>query len=245
VLQLKTEHANVETGEALKRLETYTERLRQIRQSVAYDEPESSLNLPGDEEQLKQVNDVVSQKVTPALKYSVVVGIGGSSQGAKAVYDALFGARDVLEPTRFPKMLFAETTDPEWLAQTARLLSSLSAPEEVLVTVISKSGGTTETLANFEIIMHALREKFGQASEERVVTITDEGSKLWEVAGAKGIVRLAIPAPVGGRYSVLSAVGLLPLASVGIDIGQLRQGANDMLDRTLGEDDIAAHSAAQ
>lgn len=242
MLQLKTEHTNTDTAATTDQLESYTERLRQIRESAVYDEYESSINLPGDAVLLEQVRAIVSQKVTDGLRYSIVVGIGGSNLGTKAVYDALFGARDALEPTRFPKMLFAETTDPEWLVAVSHLLETLSSPDEVLVTVISKSGGTTETLANFEVIMQTLRTKFG-AVDERVVAITDEGSKLWDAAGAKNIARLAISAPVGGRYSVLSAVGLLPLASVGIDIEQLRRGANDMLDRTLGEDNVAARSA--
>lgn len=243
MIQLNTEHASVEIEGALKHLEAYTARLQQIRQSGAYAEPESSLNLSGDEALLEHVKTVTAQKVTSALKYSVVVGIGGSNLGTKAVYDALVGARDTLDPERFPKMLFAETTDPEWLAQVCRLLRTLSAPEEVLVTVISKSGGTTETLANFEVIMQTLREKFGDVNG-RVIAITDEGSRLWQAAVAKDISHLAIPTPVGGRYSVLSAVGLLPLASVGIDVERLRAGASEVLDLCLGQDNLAAQSAA-
>jgi glucose-6-phosphate isomerase len=243
VIQLKTEHANVATDAVVEGLANYTAHLRQVHESAAYEAPESSLNLPGDEALLTQVKAVAGEKATEALKYSIVVGIGGSNLGTKAVYDAMFGQRDLLAPERFPKMLFAETTDPEWLAQVVRLLETLTTPEEVLVTVISKSGGTTETLANFEIIMQTLRQKFGEVTD-RVVAITDEGSKLWDAAVAKNIAHLAIPAPVGGRYSVLSAVGLLPLLSVGIDIERLRAGANDMLNRCLGDDNIAAQSAA-
>jgi glucose-6-phosphate isomerase len=243
MLQLKIDHAGVDVHDTVKSLEAYTARLREIRESKAYAEDESSINLPDDAALLAQVSEVAHTAFTPALKYSIVVGIGGSNLGTKAIYDAIFGARDLLEPHRFPKMLFAETTDPEWLASVQTLLKGLKASEEVLVTVISKSGGTTETLANFEVIMHALGEKFGDVTG-RVVVITDEGSKLWEAAGAQQLQRLAIPAPVGGRYSVLSAVGLLPLFSVGIDISQLLKGASEMLDRILGGDNIAAQSAA-
>ena len=244
MLQLKTDHAGVDSSTALQGLADYTARLKQVRDSKAYEEYESSINLPSDPVLLDEVRAVAAKLVTPALKYSIVVGIGGSNLGTKAVYDAVHGAKDVLEPARFPKMLFAETTDPEWLVAATALVGSLSAPEEVLVTVISKSGGTTETLANFEILMQALRQKFGDASKGRVVAITDEGSKLWEAAGDLQLARLSLPAPVGGRYSVLTAVGLLPLLSAGIDIVKLRQGASDMLDRVLGDDNIAAQSAA-
>lgn len=243
MLHLKTDHVDIDISAALGQLDQYTERLRQVRESATYNDYESSINLSNDMALLRQVTELVAKKVSGTLKYSIVVGIGGSNLGTKAVYDALFGARDMLEPARLPKMLFAETTDPEWLVSVLRLLETIESPDEVLVTVISKSGGTTETLANFEIIMQALRAKFGDVNN-RVVAVTDEGSKLWEAAGALSIDRLAIPAPVGGRYSVLSAVGLLPLASVGIDIEQLRRGASDMLDRVLGDDNIAARSAA-
>lgn len=243
MLQLHTDHAGLDVHETVKKLETYTARLREVRGSKAYTEYESSINLPNDDALLTRVKEVAHTVVTPQMKYSIVIGIGGSNLGTKAIYDAVYGARDLLEPNRFPKMLFAETTDPEWLAAAQTLLKGLTRPEEVLVTVISKSGGTTETMANFEVLMQTLREKFDDVTG-RVVAITDEGSKLWEAAGAQQMQRLAIPAPVGGRYSVLSAVGLLPLLSVGIDITQLRKGASDMLDHTFGEDNIAAQSAA-
>lgn len=243
MLTLKTDHAHVDTKSSLEGLASYTARLNEVRASTRYGEFESSICLPNDEVLLGRVKEIASDKVSDALKYSIVVGIGGSNLGTKAVYDALFGTRDMLEPTRFPKMLFAETADPEWLLSVSNLLNSLEGPDEVLVSVISKSGGTTETMANFEIIMQCLREKFGD-SVDRVVAITDEGSKLWDAAKALGIASLAIPDPVGGRYSVLSAVGLLPLFSVGIDIERLRNGASDMLDRVLGDDSIAAQSAA-
>lgn len=242
MLQLKTEHTNVDSAAALGELESYTARLRSVRESGKYEEFESSINLPNDGALLERVKAVAGEKASEVLKYSIVVGIGGSNLGTKAVYDALFGARDLLEPKRFPKMLFAETTDPEWLVSVMKLLDTLEGPDEVLITVISKSGGTTETMANFEVIMRVLHDKFGD-SNDRVVTITDEGSKLWEAAGSLNIARLAIPAPVGGRYSVLTAVGLVPLLSVGVDIEQLRQGASDVLDLVLGNDNLAARSA--
>ncbi len=243
MLQLHTDQAGVDTGDTLNRLVGYTVRLQRIRESGEYNEPESSMNLPGDADLLQRVKGLVGQKVTPALKHHIVVGIGGSNLGTKAVYDALLGCREVLEPGRMPRLLFAETTDPEWLVRTVELVQTLSAPDEVLVTVISKSGGTTETLANFEIIMQALQAKFGEMNE-RIVVITDNDSTFMQAAEAKNIATLAIPLPVGGRYSVLSAVGLWPLVSVGIDIEALRRGASTMLDQCLAHENIAARSAA-
>jgi glucose-6-phosphate isomerase len=243
MITLSTQHAQVPTAESVASLAEYTAYLRQVRQSGTYDAAESSLNLADDDALLEAVQYVAQEKKTDALKYSIVVGIGGSNLGTKAVYDALQGYRDALEPQRSPKMLFAETTDPEWLTGITALVAGLTSKYEVLVTVISKSGGTTETLANFEIIADALHQKFGDVYD-RFVAITDEGSKLWRNAEEQGITCMAIPAQVGGRYSVLSAVGLFPLATVGIDITQLRQGASALLDHCLGEESYAAQSAS-
>jgi glucose-6-phosphate isomerase len=213
----------------------YSAHLRGVAKSGAYQEPESSLLLASDQALLDQALTLASQKASSQLRYHVVVGIGGSNLGTKAIYDALHGAWDMLEPNRSPKLLFAETTDPEWLVKASTLLQTLDSPEQVLVSVISKSGGTTETLANFEIIMHALTTKFGDV-RNRVIAITDEGSALWKQAGKQGISRLAIPKPVGGRFSVLSSVGLFPLATVGIDVSALLAGASAMRDACLKED---------
>lgn len=223
----------------------YSTRLRSVVASAQYQEYESSILLPGDQQLLAQVSELARQKAGSQLRYHIVVGIGGSNLGTKAIYDALHGAWDVLEPSRLPKLLFAETTNPAWLAKVTSLLETLESSDEVLVSVISKSGGTTETLANFEIIMATLGTKFGD-SRDRVVAITDEGSALWEQAGAQQIARLAIPKPVGGRFSVLSSVGLFPLASIGMDITALLDGARSMRDSCLAEngEPTAAISAA-
>lgn len=224
---------------------SYTKHLRSAIANGNYAEYESSILLPSDRQLLQAVQKLTNKKVDSELRYHIVVGIGGSNLGTKAVYDALHGFADVLEPQRSPKLLFAETTDPTWLAKASALLDTIENPEQVLVSVISKSGGTTETMANFEIIMQVLNQKFPNATD-RVVAITDEGSPLWQQAGEKMIDRLAIPKPVGGRYSVLSAVGLFPLATVGMDIASLCEGAAAMRDNCLTENgnNIAAHSAA-
>lgn len=245
MLELVTAQAQTDTEQKMRSLVDYTKHLQGVRAQAAYDAPESSLCLPDDDDLLIQVRAIIAKKVTQNLKYSIVVGIGGSNLGTKAVYDALYAAQDAYEPARTPRLLFAETTDPEALQSLCKLIMRLESSSEVLVTLISKSGGTTETIANFEIIMQALTAQFEDALD-RVVTITDENSALWKASQSKGMSCLAIPAEVGGRYSVFSAVGLVPLASVGIDIAQLREGAQAILDRCLGDDSesLAGRSAA-
>lgn len=212
----------------------YAARLESVVESGAYDADESSVNLPSDETLLENVYRVVDEKVSDELLYHIVVGIGGSNLGTKAVYDALHGYGDVLEPGHMPKLIFAETTDPEWLQKAVALVKDAVSPDEILISVISKSGGTTETMANFEIIAGALKRKFNEY-HERIVAITDEGSQLWQAAEEQQITTLAIPKKVGGRYSVFSAVGLFPLVTAGIDVEELRAGAMDMRDHSLSE----------
>lgn len=203
----------------------YVNHIRQVVETDGYDADEASINLPSDDGLLDVVMSVVKQKVTRKLKYIIDVGIGGSNLGTKAVYDALFGYTDLLNPDRYPKILFADTCNPSLLAGIVAFVQDhVADPEEVLINAISKSGGTTETIANTEIIMAALAKNFPSLSS-RVVITSDEGSKLWKAAQEKGYTCLPIPKLVGGRYSDLSAVGLFPLAAAGIDIQALRKGA--------------------
>jgi glucose-6-phosphate isomerase len=115
--------------------------------------------------------------------------------------------------------------------------------DEILITVITKSGGTSETLANAEFVIDA----FAQHNEDihnRLVFITDEGSRLWQAATEKSCAVLPIPAKVGGRYSVFSAVGLFPLACAGYDIQALLRGAAEMREQCLLEENNPAIDSA-
>ncbi len=211
-------------------LEEYREYFTKILTRSDYDNPECSVNLPLDQNHISVVNVVKKSKVTPQLKYIIVIGIGGSNLGTKAVYDAVFGFTDAIDCDRFPRLIFLETSDPEYLRRLKNFLDlEIKRPEDILLNIISKSGTTTETLANAAVIIGALEEKFDhRAVEERTVITTDENSKLWELATSKNITALTIPKMVGGRYSVLSPVGLFPLAAGGIDIEGLCEGAATM-----------------
>jgi glucose-6-phosphate isomerase len=113
--------------------------------------------------------------------------------------------------------------------------------EEICINIVSKSGSTTETIVNFEILYSKLKEKFADIDKQIVVT-TDEGSPLWKKAQEHSFAVLAMPKKVGGRYSVFSASGLLPLALVGVDIKDLVKSARDMRTRCL-EADIHSNPA--
>lgn len=217
-------------------LSPYIEHLNKVVTDEDYEALESSINLPTNHGLLEEVQRLTKEKVNPSLKYIFVIGIGGSNLGTKAIYDALVGHFDSTSPARKPKMIFVDTNNPRSLKNLKEFINTtVESLDEVLVNAISKSGGTTETLANTEYIMGALTEKFGLASHRLVIT-TDYESNFWNAAEEEGVARLVIPHTVGGRYSVLSAVGLFPLAAAGFDIKQLRLGAVIMREKCLSQD---------
>src|SRR3989344_489577 len=232
--------------ETANTLNEYINHLNDVASKNNYESDEASINLPFDEELLKEVTNLKEKKVTKNLKYIFVIGIGGSNLGTKAIYDSIFGYYDIIEKERYPKLIFLDTQDVAVLSKTKTLINNLSSKEEILVNAISKSGGTTETVANLEVVYEVLRNKFG-AIDDRIVITTDEGSKMQKAAEAKQIDALTIPQKVGGRYSVFSAVGLFPLVASGFNIAELRRGAQNMRNvclRKMSEDNPAAISAA-
>ncbi len=209
-----------------EKLTPYVEHLQKVVKHNDYSHPESSVNLPADQDLLKTVIAMKKTVFSKKLKYIIDIGIGGSNLGTKAIYDALFGFFDVLEPKRYPKMLFADTNNPSFLSLLDNFMEvEIKECDEIIVNAISKSGGTTETTANMEMIAEMITKRFGKDGLKRLVITTDAGSKLWHAAKKLGLHILEMPKSVGGRYSVLSAVGLFPLAMAGIDIEALREGA--------------------
>ena len=213
---------------------SYTEKLRSvIAEEEPYTHPESSINLPADTAYINTIKDTATLYQSETLRYILVIGIGGSNLGTKAVYDALYGSLDMLKPDRLPKIIFLETVSPTLMIDLQFILSGLNSPEEILITVISKSGGTTETISIFESVWAYVHEVLGDI-RSRIVMITDKDSGLWKNAEEKGIANLPVPAIVGGRYGVFSAMGLFPLAVAGVDILAFTEGARDMRDWCLG-----------
>lgn len=239
-MQLKySESIRLDNDQLVKTADTlnsYIEHLHKIVEADNYNAEESSINLPADENLFDEVMKLRNEKANSQLKYIIDIGIGGSNLGTKAIYDALFGFFDMLEPERYPKIIFADTTNPATLQRITTLIQDeIKSSDELLINVISKSGGTTETIANAEIIIKAAREKFTDINS-RVVVTSDEGSKLWNKAEELGFARLPIPKTVGGRFSVFSAVGLFPLACIGVDIAKLRSGALRVRQQSLAKE---------
>jgi glucose-6-phosphate isomerase len=165
----------------------------------------------------------------------VVVGIGGSYLGAKAVIDALSGSFDHLERERKnPVTVYAgQNIGEDYLYELTNYLKTRSFG----IINISKSGTTTEPALAFRILKKQLEEAVGKAEAgERIIAVTDKTrGALRTLADREGYKTFVIPDNVGGRFSVLTPVGLLPIAAAGIDIRQLIAGAADM-EKTTGMD---------
>lgn len=221
---LLTENTIVRKAQELIPMITH---LNNVINSNDYTYPESSINLPSDMTLYDQVRLMVDRFSSPQPKLIIDIGIGGSNLGTKAVYDALYGYYDTINPNRYPKMIFLDTNDETYIYTLLQYLNTINNPEEIVINAISKSGETTETIANLEFVYHSLVSRFPDISN-RVVITTDKGSKLEKRAQELEIETLAIPLLVGGRFSVLSSVGLFPLALCNIDTLSLRKGATDM-----------------
>jgi len=152
----------------------------------------------------------------------LVIGIGGSSLGVKAGQQAL---TSIVSSDTAPRLHFLENIDPDHIANT---LARLQAENTALI-CISKSGGTIETVTQYLVVRDWLEQRLGrdQARQQQWLVTDPKQGWLREIAEAEKIPALEVPPKVGGRYSVLTAVGLLPLAANGVDVQALLQGSAD------------------
>ena len=172
-----------------------------------------------------------------AHDHVLVLGIGGSALGTKALLDALRPAawNELDDEGRdfFPRLTVLENVDPTSVSAALRRID----PRRVLVNVVSKSGGTAETMAQYLVVRAWLDDALGPAAYRHLVFTTDPArGALRELAAREGIATLTVPPAVGGRFSVLSPVGLLPAALVGVDIGELLGGARAALAQAANDD---------
>lgn len=179
---------------------------------------------------------IAAQQIQSDSKYLVCVGIGGSYLGHRAISAALM-------PEGKTKLLYAgNSLSPRAFS---RLMTELG-DSDFSVNVISKSGTTTEPAVAFRLLKAKLHEKYGDSANQRIYATTDaHHGALHDEAVAEGYTRFIVPDNVGGRYSVLSAVGLLPLAAAGIKIDDLLAGAKQLRAEMLATVDFAGSPVAQ
>lgn len=183
------------------------------------------------------------ERLAPKVRVFVVIGIGGSYLGARAVIEALQSEFAAMSAEgKFPYIVYAgHTLSEDYYAQLMGLLGQ----HDYAVAVISKSGTTTEPAVAFRIIKSHLEGKYGKAeAASRIIAITDaRRGALHDIAQQEGYRTYVIPDNVGGRFSVLTPVGLLPIAMAGYDIDRLLQGARDMRELCVKSDSLEENPA--
>ena len=168
-----------------------------------------------------------AKKIQNDSDFLIVIGIGGSYLGARAVIEALTNCFYNMIPSKrrkTPKILYAgNNLSPNYLHDLLELI----AEKDISLNVISKSGTTTEPAIAFRILREAIETKYGvEEAKKRIYVTTDkEKGALKTLADDEKYETFVIPDNVGGRFSVLTAVGLLPIATAGIDIDKLMKGA--------------------
>ncbi len=184
-----------------------------------------------------------AQKIRSDLQALVVIGIGGSYLGARGVIECLCSPNYNLKKKDTPNIYFiGNGLSSDQLSETMELLDGV----DFSVNVISKSGTTTEPAVAFRFFRRLLEERYGkEGAAARIYATTDRHKgALKSLADANGYETFVVPDDIGGRYSVLTAVGLLPIAVAGINIGELMAGAQSMME-VCRADDIAVNPAWQ
>ena len=208
------------------------------------------VNLPSEIDQtiLNSIEHIAS-KFKNNIDVFVVIGIGGSYLGARAVIEALSHNFSSLKKNEYPVILYAgQNISEDYLKDLLEVIDE----KEYAMTVISKSGTTTEPSLAFRILKNHLENKYGKAeAKNRIIAITDESKgALKKLATDEGYQTFVVPDDVGGRYSVLTPVGLLPIAVAGYDIRKLVEGAKSMQELnsktySIDENPMALYAAAR
>ena len=200
------------------------------------------MDLPGRSDYAEQALKLAADRRREFENF-VLLGIGGSALGAIALHTALSHPfYNLLPATRRPgpRLFVADNIDPVFMHA---LLETLE-PRKTLFNVVTKSGETAETMSQLMIVARLLRDRLGKRKlADHLIATTDVGKgALRQIVKAEGLESVVAPEGVGGRYSVLSPVGLLPAAMVGIDIKRLLAGAAAM-DRRCQTDQLAQNPA--
>lgn len=185
-----------------------------------------------DKEEFKRIKKA-AKKIAKESDILVVIGIGGSYLGARAVIESLTSTFYNLLPEKqrkFPQILYVgNNLSPNYINELIEYIED----KDFSVNVISKSGTTTEPAIAFRIFREILENKYGiDEARSRIYATTDkEKGALKTLSENEGYEQFVVPDNVGGRYSVLTAVGLLPIAVAGIDIDKLMEGARNAQER--------------
>jgi len=234
------------TGLILKEIKAAESKAKASHQRL-FERPEMSksgfFGLPQDKDLLNSSLHL-ARKLKGSYENVVVLGIGGSASGFKAVADALLGKNhNLVGDKRKPRYFVMDHLEPQAVKDTF----DIAPPKKTVYVAISKSGKTQETAAHLAYFGSKLQRELGkQGLQERVILITDleKDGPFQKVAEKLELRCLEVPPLVGGRYSVLSPVGIFPLALLGVDVKSLLRGA-ELFNRRVSSDDIQKNPALQ
>jgi len=217
--------SNVADGITEDDVNSYKEEIRQILKEIQNKKP-GFVNVPFDEKRINSVKELAKRfEYFKTYDDFVVLGIGGSALGNIALRNALNGVNwnelNKDERKGLPRIHVIDNIDPDFVAAIFKNLNI----KKTIFNVISKSGSTAEAIATY-MIARGIIESLGLNIKEHLIITTDpEKGALREIASEEGISSLEIPQEVGGRFSVLTPVGLLSAIAGGIDIDALLEGA--------------------
>ena len=187
-------------------------------------------DLPYNQDEIVEDILATARNIRKNFEYFVVLGIGGSALGPIAAFQALchLHYNDLSKCMRKgPKFYVEDNVDPERMAA----LFDVIDVEKTMFNVVTKSGSTSETMTQYLIINNILKEKLGDKAKEHIIATTSKSAgNLIKIAEKEGYKTFYIPDGVGGRFSELCPVGLLPAAVVDIDIKGLLFGAKFMME---------------
>ena len=206
------------------------------------------LNLPEnyDKEEFARIKSA-AEKIKKDSDVLVVIGIGGSYLGARAAIEFCKSKNYNVVTKDTPKIFFVgNSLSPTEISEVLAICKNC----DFSVNVISKSGTTTEPAVTFRLFKSLLIEKYGDKAAERIYATTDkEKGTLKQMSDSEGYSTFVVPDDVGGRFSVLTAVGLLPIAVAGVDIDALMLGAYDAMKKYENADvltnDCCRYAAAR
>ena len=205
-----------------KKAHSYTEKIAKLLKKNDYTHPEASLVIAGDTKYQNAIAKVL--KPFKGVKHVVLVGIGGSSLGTEAVYHALAWKTS-------PQLTVLDQIERESLERLEALVKGIDNPCDIVLVVVSKSGTTTETMLNAVKAIEIGEKKFGKEFNKRTIFIGNADTPFLKIGKKKKILCFTLPDIIGGRYSVFTAVGMVPLTLLGIDTVSLREGARALFEK--------------
>jgi glucose-6-phosphate isomerase len=217
---------NIEKGIKFDEVDEYKEKIKVIINEIIDEEP-GFISLLKDTKYLEKILDI--QDWVQSFESFVVLGIGGSALGNIALQTTLNPLNyNYMKGRKTPKIFIVDNVDPDFVAS---ILDQID-PHKTLFNVISKSGTTAEAMSNY-LIARGIIESYGLDPKKHIIFTTDpENGILRQISKDEGIETLEIPPEVGGRFSVLTPVGLLSALAGGIDIIDLINGAKDILEKS-------------